>query len=94
MKEQLVDLLYQEIFPLSFERHRIEYFADRLIESGVVKLPCKIGDVVYQVSTDRNIYQSTIKSIIYDTSSIAFDERAIGKTVFLSREEAEAALGR
>ena len=31
-------------------------------------------------------------NIIYDTDGIAFDERAIGKSVFLTREQAEKAL--
>ena len=49
--------------------------------------PCKVGDVVYQV-VDR-IYESKIRGVIYDTENYAFDERAIGKSVFLSREKAE-----
>lgn len=38
------------------------------------------------------IYESAVRNIIYDTDGIAFDERAIGKSVFLTREEAEKAL--
>lgn len=60
-------------------------------KSRFIETPCKVGDTVYQVDTER-IYESTVKRIIYDTDGIAFDERAIGKTVFLSREEAEKAL--
>ena len=56
-----------------------------------VHLPCKVGDTVYQVDSER-IYESTVRNIIYDTDGIAFDERAIGKSVFLTREEAEKAL--
>lgn len=33
-----------------------------------------------------------VKNIIFDTDGIAFDERAIGKTVFLSKKEAEKVL--
>lgn len=52
----------------------------------------KIGDTVYQ--TDGvNIYKSRITNIychnnftIYDTTSIAFDERAINHSIFLSEE--------
>ena len=54
-------------------------------------LPCKAGGTVYQIDVER-IYEGKITKIIYDTDGIAFDARAIGKTVFLSREEAEAAL--
>ena len=50
-----------------------------------------VGDAVYQVDSER-IYKSTVKIIIYDTDGITFDERAIGKSVFLTKEEAEKAL--
>lgn len=52
-----------------------------------------IGDKIYQHDPER-IYESTIKNIIYETTGITFDERAIGKTVFLTREEAEKTLER
>ena len=57
-----------------------------------VELPCKVGDTVYQVDANK-IYPVTIKNLIYDAGHIAFDENAIGKSVFLTRKEAEAKLG-
>lgn len=57
-----------------------------------IKFPCKVGDAVYQRDTGGRIYETVIKTIIYDTGGIAFDERAIGKTVFLTREDAEKKL--
>ena len=60
-------------------------------EGRLVLLPCKVGDKVYQIDAER-VYESEVKGIIYDAGHIDFDERAIGKTVFLTREEAEAAL--
>lgn len=60
-------------------------------KSEWVHLPCKVGDIVYQVDSER-IYESTVRNIIYDTDGIAFDERAIGKSVFLTREQAVKAL--
>lgn len=58
----------------------------------------KIGDTVYQCDGFR-IYISTIQNIyihngrtIYDTEGIAFDESAIGKSVFTSKEEAKKLL--
>lgn len=71
-----------------FVERMCRYFKDK---SRFVKLPCKVGDTVYQVDSER-IYESTVKRIIYDTDGIAFDERAIGKSVFLTREQAEKAL--
>ena len=64
------------------------WFSDK---SEWLHLPCKVGDTVYQVDSER-IYKSTVRNIIYDTDGIAFDERAIWKSVFLTREEAEKAL--
>jgi len=52
---------------------------------------CKAGDRVYQTDGIR-IYESKVKRILFDTDNIAFDERAIGTSVFQTREEAEAAL--
>ena len=51
----------------------------------------KVGDTVYQADVNR-VYPMTIKTLIYDVGYLAFDERAIGKTVFLTREDAQAAL--
>ena len=71
---------------------------DRLLELAVadkdgrlVVLPCKVGDTVYQIDAER-VYESEVKWIIFDCNDIAFDERAIGVSIFLTREEAEAAL--
>ena len=61
-------------------------------------MPCKVGDKVYQTDGIR-IYESTIRTIeissartVYFTDNIAFDKRAIGDSIFLTREEAEKAL--
>ena len=57
----------------------------------MVVLPCKVGDTVYQIDAER-VYESEVKWIIFDCDDIAFDERAIGGSIFLTREEAEASL--
>ena len=64
------------------------HFKDK---SRIVELPCKVGDKVYQADSER-VYESTVTKIIFDTNSIAFDERAIGESIFLTRELAEEAL--
>lgn len=65
-----------------------------------VELPCKLGDTVYQTDGIR-VYESTIGEItltarhsIFVTENIAFDEHAIGETIYLTREEAEAAINK
>lgn len=66
-----------------------EQFADYLLANGVILSPVKVGDTVYQVDNAGRIYESKIKTVIYDTDGIVFDERAIGKSIFLTKEEAE-----
>ena len=62
-------------------------------DERLVVLPCKVGDTVYQIDAER-VYESEVKWIIFDCDDIAFDERAIGESIFLTREEAEAALAK
>lgn len=64
------------------------YFKDH---NSFVDLPCKVGDMVYQTDGIR-IYENKIERIIFDTNNIGFDETSIGKSIFLTREEAEKAL--
>ena len=91
MRDILIEIIRDSVNGCS--RHWAEVIADGLLESGVVCMPCKIGDIVYQTDTNKTrLYESRITKIIYDTNGIAFDERAIGKTVFLTKEEAEKAL--
>jgi hypothetical protein len=69
-------------------------FADK---SQFVELPCKVGDTVYWYNMSGEITEAVIVKngfiakiecgFEYD---VGYDE--IGKTVFLTREEAEAAL--
>ncbi|MBQ2279504.1 MAG: hypothetical protein II333_13140 [Clostridia bacterium] len=61
---------------------------DYLFAHGVEIPPCKVGDTVYQTDGER-VYESVVKNVLYDTDGIAFDETAIGESVFLYVEEAE-----
>ena len=87
MRERLIELLYHH--KLGFIK--VVDLADYLIANGVIVPPCKVGDSVYQTDGVR-IYKGTIINVVYETYGIAFDERAIGKSIFLTREEAEKAL--
>ena len=80
-----------------------DYYAGDLNEEGAekcvcfkdrtrfVELPCKVGDTVYQTDGIR-IYENKIERIIFATNNIGFGETSIGKSIFLTREEAEKAL--
>lgn len=71
----------------------------KLEEQGrLIELPCKVGDTVYEIF-DGEIYEyksheitldSYNKRFCYDSLNISLDD--IGKTIFITREEAEQAL--
>lgn len=60
--------------------------ADR--DGRCIILPCK----VYETDGVR-VYEHTVREVIYETAGgPAFDKNAIGKSIFLTRAEAERAL--
>lgn len=57
-------------------------------DGRVIILPCK----VYETDGVR-VYEHTVREVIYETAGgPAFDKNAIGKSIFLTRAEAERAL--
>ena len=57
-------------------------------DGRVVVLPCK----VYETDGVR-VYEHTVREVIYETAGgPAFDKNAIGKSIFLTRAEAERAI--
>lgn len=95
-RELLIKLILQSeilasevgFFNCHFSKPKAECVADFLLENGVNLPPCKVGDTVYQTDGER-VYASVVKKVIYDTDGIAFDETAIGTSVFTRREQAE-----
>lgn len=100
-RERLVELINQKGDAFD-ERFGIECgrLADYLLENGVVVLPCKVGDTVYIITTasKKIIITKVIGIWKYEngdavlTESGGIHQNLWGKTVFLTREEAEAAL--
>lgn len=77
-----------------------DHFDDR---TKFIKLPCKVGDTVYYIPFGNNITESKVAQITIEPieeigvsflcyGGISFDLRFIGKSVFLTREEAERAI--
>ena len=79
----------------------VEYLSDYLLANGVIVPPCKLGDTVWFIRNNE-IIETCVEKIIlkhgglyiklccnsmYETTC-----NSIGKTVFLTREEAEKAL--
>ena len=86
---------YESLIPIEKARE----FAKAYDEERLVVLPCKVGDCVYVIYPDSAFpSRRTVKAFYYtvfwaihtDDGIWGFDD--VGKTVFLTREEAEAAL--
>lgn len=69
------------------------YFKDR---NKFVELPCKIGDTVYGIDYPRGdikvVVPEEVTGIAIETNCDFYKLTDFGKTVFLTREEAERAL--
>lgn len=114
--ERLVDNIYsfkdkveecENAYLLAVQKKLKEY--EHLEEQGrLIKLPCKVGDTVYGINTDRNIVSAlkiiSVKiysyAIYFDyqlidgiyKNIVSFADADIGKTVFLTKSEAEVKL--
>jgi hypothetical protein len=73
--------------------------ADHLLANGVIVLPCKVGDRIYRIIGDDFIYWEIVKIKIYADEIGLIDDsdnwcslEDIGKTIFLTKAEAEQAL--
>ena len=65
---------------------KLKPYADAEEQGRLVILPCKVGETVWRVNFDKR--RKRIEEIRFDVNVY----NAFGKTVFLTREEAEAAL--
>ena len=61
-------------------------------ERRLVVLPCKVGDIVYKIMCQRDNFDDRPYRIITSVNFRLDMADDIGKTVFLTREEAEKAL--
>lgn len=103
-RERLIEILSQPIFP-KIGVDPAEVVADYLLNNGVIVPPVKIGQTVYSVEPCISqvfvgevyeIFQSRYGTVCRSSRkgyySLAFPAESVGKTVFLTPEEAEKAL--
>ena len=99
---------YEDIAELCGGFDRLRELAEADKDGRVVILPCKAGDMLYEITTRKTIseYRATaicvtlggifieweIRKGFAGRSASGITPSAIGKTVFLTREEAEKAL--
>ena len=92
----------------NLERCYEERTADLLLEHGIIVLPCKAGDRLYEVTGRKTVSVYKVKAIRVELFSLfiewdivegfvwqslsGINADEIGKTVFLTREDAERAL--
>lgn len=97
-RDRLIELLDIIIQP---GQKTLGDIADYLLANGVIVPPCKVGDTIYRCGDPiKKIYEWDIVCIeVYydeiefvDDSDNRFTIDDIGKSVFLTKEEAERAL--
>ena len=80
--------------------------ADYLLANGVIVPPCKVGDIVYDICTifdESTLKPKTIIKLrtidfvssavfLIESKGLVIGEKDFGKTVFLTKEEAEREL--
>lgn len=103
MRDRLIELISQVQYMGGLEGQ----LADYLLKNGVIVPPCKVGDIVYTINR-RHPKKWKVHFIGYNsqgefkmhiatekfTEMLEVWDYAIGKTVFLTRNEAEKALER
>lgn len=75
--------------------HRLAEYEQAEEDGLLIKLPCRVGDVVYYFSNVGNVkHVEELK--IYRLSSLVLlmEDEFFGKTVFLTKAEAEQALAK
>jgi hypothetical protein len=99
MRDRLIELIKQGNGGYDFMS--LERIADHLLANGVIVPKCKIGQDIYRIGSKGQIYgewqvayiQVYEDEILYiDDSDNYFYASDIGKTVFLTKEEAEVKL--
>ena len=103
MRERLVELIKEahdaEDWGIDF--FDIDgYIADHLLENGVIVPPCKVGDKLYFLY-NNNVFDLDVKKIVQKEAGLFLVDKQfndwysvdeIGKTLYLTKEEAEQAL--
>ncbi len=77
---------------LGVEADRLRERAEADKDGRVVVLPCKVGDTVWRIKWTFETYPDDSEPYIEPDAFLLQDVFSVGKTVFLTREEAERAL--
>ena len=83
---------YEDIAELCGGIDRLRELAEADKDGRCVVLPCKVGDTVWRIKRTFETYPDKSEPYIEPDAFLLQDVFNIGKTVFLTREEAEKAL--
>ena len=89
----LIAVFYRNLWAMADLRERLKKYEDLEEQGKLLKLPCSVGDTVYRfytVDDETKIYEHHITTLTNIVNIMETGE--IGKTVFLTKEEAEQAL--
>lgn len=104
MRDRLIELLNKKYdhfcdqCGVNKDSHYIENLADYLLSNGVIVPPCNVGDKVWEINTenpfeeDLRVIETKVEGFFVGTSIDIHSMDSFGKTVFLTKEEAEKAL--
>ena len=98
MRDRLIELIQDSVNGCA--RHWAEIIADYLLANGVVALPCNVGDTVWVKDFMWGLIPCKVDEPYHYVCGESggctlegwFTDKDIGKTVFLTKEEAEQAL--
>lgn len=99
----LIALFYRNLCALADLRERLKEYEDLEEQGKLLKLPCAVGDTVYRIipKTYRKIAELKIKEFVVcenglcfrtDKTDFSYSCDEFGEYIFLTKEEAEAAL--
>lgn len=104
MRDRLITYIMQANEPM-ISLATAERIADNLLDKGVIVPPVKVGQTVYRIRGNYggiSIHKGFVSQVDFyndretrfwdDGHPLSFVDDDIGKTVFLTREEAEKAL--
>ncbi len=84
----LIALFYRNLWAMADLRERLKSYEDAEEQGLLLRLPCKVGDTVYSVVKDG----LQIFELEFSLDFFVRRKSDIGKTVFLTKEEAEQEL--
>lgn len=88
----LIALFYRNLWAMADLRERLKEYEDAEEQGLLLRLPCKVGDIVYRIINQRDNYDDTVYQIVSSTIFELSMIDKIGKTVFLTKAEAEQKL--